>query len=244
MAGTLLAVSPFLTPALRRHVLPYVPATDQQLADVLTLCRRAVQASRGTPARGRALRMVDLGSGDGRVCRALWREFSNRNDIGGEVSVTGVEMNFWLVLFSRMKAMRLSGAGVRTPHGHGGLTYIRGDLFALDFGGYDLVVLFGVDGSFMADIENKLTRDFAARRMRSAHTPAAESCTPSVVSKTAASACEPASASAETSDAEESDPPQPRRAAVVCTRFALPTWKSHAAQGLAWLYFVDEQPTG
>ena len=49
---------PFVSPALRKHVLPYVPATDTQL-DNLSVAARATL--------GQTERLVDLGSGDGRV---------------------------------------------------------------------------------------------------------------------------------------------------------------------------------
>ena len=44
---------PFVVPAFRRHCLPYVPATPVQIQRVLGYLRPG--------------RMVDLGSGDGRV---------------------------------------------------------------------------------------------------------------------------------------------------------------------------------
>ena len=46
-------VTPFILPALRRHCLPYVPATTQQVRLVLQ------------HAKGETL--VDIGSGDGRI---------------------------------------------------------------------------------------------------------------------------------------------------------------------------------
>ena len=49
---------PFVSPALRKHVLPYVPATDLQLENITTAARATL---------GNAERLVDLGSGDGRV---------------------------------------------------------------------------------------------------------------------------------------------------------------------------------
>ena len=53
--GLMTLTLPFVTPALRRYVLPYVPATPVQLQAVLGYLR------------GRTGRAVDLGSGDGRV---------------------------------------------------------------------------------------------------------------------------------------------------------------------------------
>ena len=54
-AGLMVLTLPFVTPALRRYVLPYVPATPVQLQTVLRYLT------------GRTGRAVDLGSGDGRV---------------------------------------------------------------------------------------------------------------------------------------------------------------------------------
>lgn len=46
---------PFVSPALRKICLPYVPATTQQVENVL----KALEGRSGT--------LVDLGSGDGRI---------------------------------------------------------------------------------------------------------------------------------------------------------------------------------
>ena len=55
----LFAVSiPFILPALRKYCLPYVPATPVQIEKILY------------QLRGREGKVVDLGSGDGRVVRA------------------------------------------------------------------------------------------------------------------------------------------------------------------------------
>lgn len=56
--GLVLVTTPFLTPALRKICLPYVPATERQVANIM----RMAQASK---RQGSTL--VDLGSGDGRV---------------------------------------------------------------------------------------------------------------------------------------------------------------------------------
>jgi hypothetical protein len=48
---------PFVTPALRRICLPYVPATLDQVQNVL----KGLEGRSGT--------LVDLGSGDGRIVR-------------------------------------------------------------------------------------------------------------------------------------------------------------------------------
>ena len=54
-AGIMLLALPFVSPGFRRFALPYVPATPLQMESVL--CHM----------RGRGGRVVDLGSGDGRV---------------------------------------------------------------------------------------------------------------------------------------------------------------------------------
>lgn len=59
VGGTLVAVyavaTPFITPALRRICLPFVPATTKQIENVVKMLR------------GRRGSVVDVGSGDGRI---------------------------------------------------------------------------------------------------------------------------------------------------------------------------------
>lgn len=59
VGGTLVAVyavaTPFITPALRKICLPFVPATTKQIENVVKMLR-----SRRGP-------LVDIGSGDGRI---------------------------------------------------------------------------------------------------------------------------------------------------------------------------------
>lgn len=59
VGGTLVAVyavaTPFITPALRKICLPFVPATTKQIENVVAMLR-----SRRGP-------LVDIGSGDGRI---------------------------------------------------------------------------------------------------------------------------------------------------------------------------------
>lgn len=65
--GLVAITTPFLTPALRKICLPYVPATEQQIINVLKMCR---------PLQGRTGQsLVDLGSGDGRVVRLSLLQF-------------------------------------------------------------------------------------------------------------------------------------------------------------------------
>lgn len=49
------ATIPFLIPAIRKIVLPFVPATNTQIANL----KKALTGKKGT--------LIDLGSGDGRI---------------------------------------------------------------------------------------------------------------------------------------------------------------------------------
>lgn len=64
LGGSLVALyalaAPFLTPALRKVCLPFVPATTTQVENVL----RVLKARSGT--------LVDIGSGDGRIVSGPW----------------------------------------------------------------------------------------------------------------------------------------------------------------------------
>ncbi|ETE66626.1 hypothetical protein L345_07593, partial [Ophiophagus hannah] len=59
IGGTLVALYsvaiPFIAPALRKHCLPFVPATSKQIENVLIMLK------------GRKGMLVDIGSGDGRI---------------------------------------------------------------------------------------------------------------------------------------------------------------------------------
>jgi len=117
---------PFVTPALRRICLPYVPATTAQVGNVMQALR------------GRTGTLVDIGSGDGRiVLEAAKNGFKSH----------GVEMNLWLVLYSRFRALRL---GLR-----GNASFARQDLWKTNYRKYDNIVIFGVE-QMMPELEEKL----------------------------------------------------------------------------------------
>ncbi|KAH8040190.1 hypothetical protein HPB51_009738 [Rhipicephalus microplus] len=124
--GILAVAAPFLSPALRKICLPYVPATDTQVRNVVSLLQR----------RPRCSAVVDLGSGDGRIVLAAARL--------GFARCVGVELNPWLVAYSRMRALRTTGA-----------RFVRADLWHLDLTPFDNVVVFGVQ-QMMAPLERKL----------------------------------------------------------------------------------------
>lgn len=58
--GSVALAIPFITPALRKICLPYVPATEKQIANVMKMCQARMKT-------GTSSRLADLGSGDGRV---------------------------------------------------------------------------------------------------------------------------------------------------------------------------------
>jgi len=123
---------PFILPALRKICLPYVPATTQQVENVMTLL-----GSRVSPGG----RVIDLGSGDGRIVIEAARRGYHAE---------GVELNPWLVWFSRYRALR-EGVSGRTA-------FRRRNLFSHDLSKYGGVVIFGVD-SLMPPLRVKLLRE-------------------------------------------------------------------------------------
>ncbi|XP_015112761.1 protein N-lysine methyltransferase FAM173B [Diachasma alloeum] len=116
---------PFVSPALRRICLPYVPATSQQVENVLQALR------------GRTGRLIDLGSGDGRLVFAA---------ASNGFQACGVELNPWLVMYSRLSAY-FQGLSPKTE-------FHRRDLLKFDLSSYDNVIIFGVP-QMMEEIERK-----------------------------------------------------------------------------------------
>ncbi|KNC31575.1 hypothetical protein FF38_12825 [Lucilia cuprina] len=117
----------FVAPAFRRICLPYVPATTEQVNNVLQFLPR------NTPKR-----LLDIGSGDGRIVLATAKH---------GLQSDGVELNPWLVWWSRIAALR-EGVGSKTK-------FFRKDLWKFDLKTYDYVVIFGVE-QMMKDLETKL----------------------------------------------------------------------------------------
>ncbi|KAM9350072.1 ATP synthase subunit C lysine N-methyltransferase-like [Symphorus nematophorus] len=133
LGGSLVALyavaAPFVTPALRKVCLPFVPATTAQVENVLTVLR----ARTGT--------LVDIGSGDGRIVIAAAKR-------GFQAS--GFELNPWLVWYSRYKAWR---EGV-----HRSTSFHISDLWKVSFAQYSNVVIFGVP-QMMEQLELKLASE-------------------------------------------------------------------------------------
>lgn len=116
---------PFVSPAFRKICLPYVPATKQQIENVLQ------------GLKGRSGSLIDLGSGDGRIVFAAAEAGFNAD---------GIELNPCLVWYSRLKSLT-SGTLSKT-------SFIRKDMWKYNLSKYDNVVIFGVD-QMMQEIEDK-----------------------------------------------------------------------------------------
>ncbi|KAL5010178.1 hypothetical protein ScPMuIL_012483 [Solemya velum] len=130
--GIYAVTGPFITPALRRICLPYVPATTKQIDNVFG----ALVGRQGSST------LLDIGSGDGRIVI----EASKRG-----YRADGVELNVWLVLYSKYQAWkhRLTSAN-----------FYRKDLWKVQLAGYDNIVVFGVE-KMMDPLEKKFARELS-----------------------------------------------------------------------------------
>lgn len=130
VGGTLVAMyavaTPFITPALRKVCLPFVPATTKQIENVVKM----LQCRKGS--------LVDIGSGDGRVVIAAAKE---------GFTAVGYELNPWLVWYSRYRAWREGVQGLASFH--------ISDLWKVTFSQYSNVVVFGVP-QMMPQLAKKL----------------------------------------------------------------------------------------
>ncbi|XP_066144685.1 ATP synthase subunit C lysine N-methyltransferase [Euwallacea fornicatus] len=127
--GLTVICAPFVSPALRKHCLPYIPATNQQMANILD----ALKGRKGT--------LLDIGSGDGRI---VLETAKNKFD------AHGIELNPWLVLYSKVAAIR-QGLGKQTK-------FFRQDLWKYNVAKYDNIIIFGVE-QMMTDLENKFLQE-------------------------------------------------------------------------------------
>jgi len=123
---SLALVGPFVTPAFRRHCLPYLPATDR----TISLICAELQGAKGP--------LIDLGSGDGRVVIAAAKHTG--------LPSKGIELNLWLVLYSKYKALV-----TRTPNA----SFNRADLWKTSLSPYRTVLVFGGE-DMMSDLGAKL----------------------------------------------------------------------------------------
>ncbi len=109
------------------HDPVFVPSSDAKLATMIKL---------GKPTR--KSRILDLGSGDGKIVLAL----ANHG-----FSAVGVEINPWLVRKSRQAASRL---GLKNR-----ATFIRQSFWKVDYSKYDLIFLYATS-YIMERLERKL----------------------------------------------------------------------------------------
>ncbi|BHF63791.1 hypothetical protein SprV_0200678600 [Sparganum proliferum] len=139
-ASMVYLLSPFLTPAFRRICLPFVPATPSQLRNVCRLLRHAQCSGQ------RLGRVLDIGSGDGRVVTSVLTDPHLCVD-----QAVGVELNRPLVWLSRWRAWRLGLLPSRA-------SFYRADLWKFSLSPYQTVVVFGVD-SMMEPLEAKMLQE-------------------------------------------------------------------------------------
>ena len=128
--GVSVVAVPFISPALRRICLPFVPATEKQIENVLKLCHRCENKRK----------LIDLGSGDGRIVHAAARR--------GYVAV-GYEINPWLVLYSKVYSC-LKGI----PN----TSFRRRDLWKENYSNFDNIIIFGV-AEMMNELSYKLEKE-------------------------------------------------------------------------------------
>jgi len=162
VVGIVSLLFPFISPALRgRKALPYVPATDTQIRMIL---EQIVKPGEGPPpltliwkdsgpgahpfnwgclfSDGKKPNLyVDLGSGDGRVVLAMARQ---------GIRSVGIELNAWLVLYSKFRALTLGLSHLAT--------FRRQNLWKADLSRYDALSVFGVK-EMMPMLEEKLSKE-------------------------------------------------------------------------------------
>ena len=169
--GCSLAAIPFLTPAMRKHALPYIPATPKQIGNVFQSVRaygRAHNTSAFDVLKQPAVRLVDLGSGDGRIVF----EAASRGFVA-----TGVELNAVLCVYSTLKALLTTGwrKPTTTTSDQALLAeaksyliqrprFRRADFWRVDMSEYDVIVVFGVQ-EMMKDLGDKLRSEMKANSL-------------------------------------------------------------------------------
>ena len=100
---------------------------------------KALSSNAGKPSKIKQ-KLVDIGSGDGRIVFASAK--------AGYLA-HGIELNIWLVLYSRLRALFTNGI-------KGSATFSKQDLWKSNLSEYQKVVIFGVE-EMMPDLEKKLS---------------------------------------------------------------------------------------
>jgi SAM-dependent methyltransferase len=155
IGGSAMAV-PFLLPAMRRHALPYVPATNKQLSNVFKAIKNFSGKRNLTTISKQPHKLIDLGSGDGRIVfEAAKRGYQ----------ATGVELNSVLVAYSKLRTLthwselkkEATAEGLKSSKLYRP-TFRRADLWKVDMSEYDVIVVFGVQ-EMMAELAVKLKKE-------------------------------------------------------------------------------------
>ena len=137
---------PFVLPAMRKHALPYIPATTKQVENVfkaINLYSKQNNLNYSNPSGTNLVRLIDLGSGDGRIVfDAASRGYHS----------TGVELNTVLYLYSKIKSIinRLKGIE-NASNAH----FKRADFWKINMKEYDLIIVFGVQ-EMMKELSSKI----------------------------------------------------------------------------------------
>ena len=132
---------PFVLPGFRKICLPFIPATDQQIGNILRCLK------------GRSGSIVDLGSGDGRIILSVMKANMAGNSGFKLTKADGVELNSWLVLYSKFSTWRHRNVIAKDS-----VSFYKRDIFKTNMNLYDNIVVFGVD-SLMIELESKLNSD-------------------------------------------------------------------------------------
>lgn len=132
--GTVTAIClPFISPAARKYCIPFIPATNKQVNNVLKICKQINQQR----SNGTGIKVCDLGSGDGRLVLELAK---------AGIHSYGYELNVWLVMWSKLGVYY--GGVKNVAH------FRRENLWRVNLQNYDVVVVFGV-AEMMTELENK-----------------------------------------------------------------------------------------
>lgn len=140
---------PFTFPGFRKFCLPYVPATDAQVRNVI----RCLKNRKGN--------MIDLGSGDGRLVsirifmvKIVSYDFISQPKVFAAARMGipsfGVELNPWLVGYSQITKYVKGLSNMAN--------FKRKNLWDVDLSNYDNIVIFGVE-EMMPSLLEKLNRE-------------------------------------------------------------------------------------
>jgi len=137
---------PFVLPAMRKHALPYIPATTKQVENVfkaINIYSQQNNLNYSNPSAKNLVKLIDLGSGDGRIVfDAASRGYHS----------TGVELNSVLVMYSKIKSILNQVKGVENAsNAH----FRRADLWKISMKEYDLIIVFGVQ-EMMKELATKI----------------------------------------------------------------------------------------